>query len=87
MNDLTDADDIFLTSSVIGVTPVTTFDFAATRSVQEVRCRSFEIAFAKLVETEAVGRRGSSRQERPASCTCFSPTAFGASLNPLNALI
>jgi len=27
MNDLTDADQIFLTSSVIGVTPVTTFDF------------------------------------------------------------
>ena len=27
MNDLTDADEIFLTSSVIGVAPVTTFDF------------------------------------------------------------
>jgi branched-subunit amino acid aminotransferase/4-amino-4-deoxychorismate lyase len=27
MNDLTDADQIFLSSSVIGVTPVTTFDF------------------------------------------------------------
>jgi 4-amino-4-deoxychorismate lyase len=27
MNDLTDADEIFLTSSVVGVAPVTTFDF------------------------------------------------------------
>lgn len=27
MNDLTDADEIFLTSSSLGVTPVTTFDF------------------------------------------------------------
>jgi branched-subunit amino acid aminotransferase/4-amino-4-deoxychorismate lyase len=27
MNDLTDADQIFLTSSVVGVAPVTTFDF------------------------------------------------------------
>ena len=27
MGDLTDADDIFLTSSVVGVAPVTTFDF------------------------------------------------------------
>jgi len=27
MNDLTDADEIFLTSSSLGVAPVTTFDF------------------------------------------------------------
>ena len=27
MSDLTDADEIFLTSSVVGVAPVTTFDF------------------------------------------------------------
>jgi branched-subunit amino acid aminotransferase/4-amino-4-deoxychorismate lyase len=27
MSDLTDADQIFLTSSVLGVAPVTTFDF------------------------------------------------------------
>ena len=27
MPDLTDADEIFLTSSVVGVAPVTTFDF------------------------------------------------------------
>jgi branched-subunit amino acid aminotransferase/4-amino-4-deoxychorismate lyase len=45
MGDLTDADEIFLTSSSFGVAPVTTFDFrrytAAPDSVTAVIARAF----------------------------------------------
>ena len=62
MNDLTDADEIFLTSSVIGVTPVTTFDFRRYSIDSGSALSIIRDAFAKLVGTGAVGR--SSRQEQ-----------------------
>ena len=49
MNDLTDADEIFLTSSVIGVTPVTTFDFRRYAIDSGSALSIIRDAFAKLV--------------------------------------
>jgi branched-subunit amino acid aminotransferase/4-amino-4-deoxychorismate lyase len=47
--DLTDADEIFLTSSVVGVAPVTTFDFRRYAIEPGSVVSIIRGAFAKLV--------------------------------------
>ena len=49
MGDLTDADEIILTSSVIGVTPVTTFDFRRYAIESGSVLGIIKEAFAKLI--------------------------------------
>lgn len=48
MSDLTDADEIFLTSSVVGVAPVTTFDFRRYAVEAGSVVTNIRDAFAKL---------------------------------------
>ena len=48
MADLTDADEIFLTSSSLGVAPVTTFDFRRY-AVDGNLTRTISQAFSKLI--------------------------------------
>ena len=49
MADLVDADEIFLTSSGIGVAPVTTFDFRRYAIEPESLVNVLRQAFAKLI--------------------------------------
>ena len=48
MPDLTDADEIFLTSSSLGVAPVTTFDFRRYSVEAAILTRTIRQAFEKL---------------------------------------
>ncbi|HKP46647.1 MAG TPA: aminotransferase class IV [Pyrinomonadaceae bacterium] len=49
--DLTDADEIFLTSASYGVAPVTTFDFRRYALVTGSACGRLASAFQKLIKT------------------------------------
>jgi branched-subunit amino acid aminotransferase/4-amino-4-deoxychorismate lyase len=54
MADLVDADEIFLTSSGIGVAPVTTFDFRRYAVEPESIVNIIRQAFSKLTQTRVV---------------------------------
>ncbi len=52
MSDLVEADEIFLTSSALGVAPVTTFDFRRYAIAQESIVTTIRHGFAKLISEE-----------------------------------
>jgi 4-amino-4-deoxychorismate lyase len=52
MSDLVEAEEIFLTSSALGVAPVTTFDFRRYSIVQESIVTTVRNSFSKLVAEE-----------------------------------
>lgn len=53
MSDLTEADEIFLTSSGLGVAPVTTFDFRRYSVEAASIVATIRNAFAKLIESDS----------------------------------